>query len=345
MEKQRKFLLVLPVLVIPFLTMAFWALGGGRIPRGHQLRGKGLDISLPEARFNKEQKQDKLSVYQTHHDDSSADGVSPSFITALGIKQPRRDSATLRIAAETSTADENTKLIQAKLAAINRQLSRPAQPASYQADAGEEETRQHVHQLRRMMQTVRTDPSGDPEMRQLSNMLTQIQAIQNPALIKAPKKNVDNSPFRALPAVIDGKQKVMDGGVVRLVLVDTATIKNEILPKGQLLYGACRITNQRLLLTIESIRVDKKIIPVNLTVYSLDGMPGIPAPEAELGGVAGTGADDAVQNMQFLSMDQSLGAQAAAGGINAAKGFFSKKVKKIKVKLKDQYPVLLKINH
>jgi len=30
MEKQRKFLLVLPLLVIPFMTMAFWALGGGK---------------------------------------------------------------------------------------------------------------------------------------------------------------------------------------------------------------------------------------------------------------------------------------------------------------------------
>jgi hypothetical protein len=73
-------------------------------------------------------------------------------------------------------------------------------------------------------------------------------------------------------------------------------------------------------------------------------MPGIPAPEAELGGAASGGASDAVQSMQFLSMDQSLGAQAAAGGVNAAKGLFSKKVKKIKVKLKDEYPVLLKIN-
>jgi hypothetical protein len=48
--------------------------------------------------------------------------------------------------------------------------------------------------------------------------------------------------------------------------------------------------------------------------------------------------------MQFLSMDQSLGAQVAAGVVNAAKGLFSKKVKKIKVKLKDEYPGLLKIN-
>ena len=88
----------------------------------------------------------------------------------------------------------------------------------------------------------------------------------------------------------------------------------------------------------------KLILPADLTVFSLDGMPGIPAPEAELSGAAGDGANSAVENMQFLSMDQSLGSQAAAGGINAAKELFGKKVKKIKVKLQDNFAVLLRDN-
>ena len=29
--RQRKMLLVLPLMVIPFITMAFWALGGGKV--------------------------------------------------------------------------------------------------------------------------------------------------------------------------------------------------------------------------------------------------------------------------------------------------------------------------
>jgi conjugative transposon TraM protein len=185
----------------------------------------------------------------------------------------------------------------------------------------------------------------DPEMQQLNQMLDKIQAIQNPSSVAVKsKKPEESSPFKAIPAIIDGKQKVMDGGAVKLKLMDTVTLKNQLLPKGQELFGVCQVTNQRLLLIIQNIRLDKQIIPVNLTVFSLDGMPGIPAPEAELGGAASNGADNAIQSMQFLTMDQSLGAQAAAGGVNAAKGLFSKKVKKIKVKLQDQFPVLLKIN-
>jgi len=185
----------------------------------------------------------------------------------------------------------------------------------------------------------------DAEMQQLNIMLDKIQAIQNPASVAPASVSTEpDKPFRAIPAVIDGKQKVMDGGAVKLKLTDTVTLKNQLLSKGQEIFGVCQITNQRLLLTIQNIRLDKQIIPVNLTVFSLDGMPGIPAPEAELGGAAGNGADNAIQSMQFLTMDQSLGAQAAAGGVNAAKGLFSKKIKKIKVKLADEYPVLLKIN-
>jgi hypothetical protein len=55
-------------------------------------------------------------------------------------------------------------------------------------------------------------------------------------------------------------------------------------------------------------------------------------------------ADNALQNMQFMGMDQSLGVQAAGAGIDAAKSLFSKKVRRIKVKLKGGYPLLLRDN-
>jgi hypothetical protein len=30
-QRQRKFLIVLPLLVLPFITAMFWALGGGKV--------------------------------------------------------------------------------------------------------------------------------------------------------------------------------------------------------------------------------------------------------------------------------------------------------------------------
>ena len=60
--RNRKFLMVLPLLVLPFLTMAFWALGGGKGSRNLtavQDAQKGFNTELPQAKFNPDEKQDK----------------------------------------------------------------------------------------------------------------------------------------------------------------------------------------------------------------------------------------------------------------------------------------------
>lgn len=348
--KKRKFFMVIPILILPFLTMAFWALGGGKDSFNKQdvVSERGIDLALPSAQFKDSKPKDKLDIYQSGGKDTAItkEGVNKRFIQSMGFDpETANQTDPTAIAADANlaggnTADQQSAKIEAKLAQINRQLNQPAAPTYTEAADPE------VKKLHKMMKNMRSSGGEDPEMKQLSNMLSKIQAIQNPGSVKAetPKKKADESAFRAISAIIDGKQKVVNGGTVRLKLTDSVKLKGTLLPKGQLLYGACQVTNQRLLLNIQNIRVGKDILPSDLTVFSQDGMPGIPAPEAELSGAAGAGADNALASMQFLSMDQSLGAQAAAGGINAAKGLFSKKVKKIKVKLKDGYPVLLKIN-
>jgi conjugative transposon TraM protein len=182
----------------------------------------------------------------------------------------------------------------------------------------------------------------------LNSMLDKIVAIQNPGMAQPATKPElpvkKDSAFKAIPAVIEGRQKVVQGGMVKLRLLDTIVLKNITIPKGQLLFGSCNITNQRLLLDIKNIRLGDAIIPVDLSVFSLDGLIGIDAPEAELGEAAGNGVGNGVQSMQFLGMDESLGVQAAGAGIDAAKGLLNKKVKRIKVKLKDGQRILLRNN-
>jgi len=350
--KKRKFYLAIPILILPFMTMAFWALGGGKDAgkAATKIPDKGIDLVLPSAQFKDKKDKDKMDIYQAAGKDTAKtqDGVSKSFIRQMGFNPQTtlaKDSVkTSKITTPVyaNTADQQSAKIEARLAQINKQISQPQTPAySAPAQAPDPE----VKRLNKMMKTMNSGNAEDPEMKQLSNMLTKIQAIQNPESVKPKtKKKESDSAFRAIPAVIDGKQKVMNGGTVRLKLTDSVKLKGVWLPKGQLLFGACQVTNQRLLLNIQNVRIGKNILPSSLTVFSLDGMPGIPAPEAEISGAAGDGANSAIENMQFLSMDQSLSTQAAAGGINAAKGLFSKKVKKIKVKLHDQFPVLLKIN-
>ncbi|UOE48737.1 conjugative transposon protein TraM [Mucilaginibacter sp. SMC90] len=356
--KKRRFLMVLPLLVLPFTTMAFWALGGGKSAKSSSpvAEQKGIDMALPSAQFKEDKAKDKMGIYQsaTRDSDQSADGISQSFVERMGFGSQNNIPKEKQAAnpAKPYTADQQSAKIEARLSQLNRQLNQ-AQPAAIAPSYSPEhaEAVKNVEQIQKMVNSMHADNSPDPEIQQLSKLMEQLQTLQNsqrpetsPGKSNPLKTDSATQPFRAVPAIIDGKQKVADGGAVKLKLTDMLTVKNQVLPKGQELFGVCQITNQRLLLTIRNIRLDKQILPVNLIVFSLDGMPGIPAPEAEISGPAISAGDNAIQSMQFLSADQSIGAQAAAGGVNAAKSIFSKKARKIKVRLSDAYPVLLKIN-
>ncbi|MBK0378528.1 conjugative transposon protein TraM [Mucilaginibacter segetis] len=354
--KERKFRLIIPLLILPFMTMAFWALGGGK----HLSRERtataatGLNTTLPQARFKGTQPEDKMDVYRQARRDSAgsaAAGVSPAFLQSMGFDNTAvtNDPAIATAAGQDmpmTDAGETESRVREKLAQINRQLNQRTASGYHSAATTVQEPGADVKRLEKMMKAIDRENTNDPEMEQLNDMVTKLAAIQHPETNgnRAGAKQAAETAFRAIPAVIDGKQKVKDGATVRLKLTDSVMLKGVSLPKGQLLYGACQVTNQRLLLNIRNIRIGKKIIPADLTVFSLDGMPGIPAPEAELAGAAGSSADNAVAAMQVMSMDNSIGAQAAAGGINAVKSLFSKKIGKIKVKLDDQLPVLLRNN-
>ncbi len=67
--KKRKMMLVLPLMVIPFLTMAFWALGGGS-GKAKTAESNGLNLALPDANLKDDKVLDKLSFYDQAAKDS-----------------------------------------------------------------------------------------------------------------------------------------------------------------------------------------------------------------------------------------------------------------------------------
>jgi hypothetical protein len=349
-ERKRKMLLFLPLLLLPFLALAFYALGGGKgnLANGNQQISKGLNTTLPGAQLLHEKAQDKMALYDKAMRDSAAakSRGSNSAFAALGWDTARSAQTNKSIPAISAQVNE-TKINQ-KLGEINRQISQPEPVAHYPNNySSATSASPDLDRMEKLIKSKERESTPDPEMKQLNAMLDKIMQIQNPGLAK--EKQTDkpiskDSAFKAIPAMIDGNQKVMNGGVVKLRLLDTIRINGITYPKGQSLSGSCTVTNQRLLLDIKNIRLGTSILPVNLTVFSLDGMQGINAPEAELGGAAGNGANGALENMEFLSMDQSVSTQAATAGINAAKGLLGKKVKKIRVKLKGGVTVLLRNN-
>ena len=70
--RKRKFMMVLPLLTFPFVTLAFWAMGGGKgNAQGNQSNRKmGLNLQLPEPNLGDASKENKLSFYNKAQEDS-----------------------------------------------------------------------------------------------------------------------------------------------------------------------------------------------------------------------------------------------------------------------------------
>lgn len=342
-KNKRKVLLFLPILVLPFLALAFYTMGGGmgNTGTGPQAVQKGINTDLPDATFKKEEPLDKMGFYQQTDRDSANKDEN-------GIK-----NVADRLGFNGQEVDPQTQQINQKLEALNREINRPAETANYRSTASAARPqpstmKSDVDRLEALMKNMQEGKTEDPEMEQLTGMLDKIMAIQNPGLMQEKLKQQQpassDSLFRAIPAALMDNQKAVQGAIIKLRLQDSIRLNGQFIPKGHILFGTCRITNQRLLLDIKNIRLGTSIIPVDLSVYSLDGMPGIDAPEAQLTDALNGGADDAIRNVQFMGLDQSIGAQVAGAGIEAAKGLFSKKINSIKVKLKAGQSILLRNN-
>jgi conjugative transposon TraM protein len=146
----------------------------------------------------------------------------------------------------------------------------------------------------------------------------------------------------SIAAVVHDTQELVAGANIKLRVTDEVAIAGIRLPKDQFIYGTCEISGERLTIKINSIRLDEALIPVALSAYDLDGLEGVYIPGAITRDAAKQATGDAMQSMQFMSMNPSIGAQAASAGIEAAKGLISKKSKLVKVTVKAGYQVLLR---
>ncbi|RAJ28093.1 conjugative transposon protein TraM [Pedobacter cryoconitis] len=340
---KRKILLLLPLLIVPLLASGFHLLGGGK---GDDLSGQqnvkgGINQSLPDAAFKKDQPKEKIDYYDQADKDSlnrranSIADVAKNLGFNSQVEQPQ------------------TREINTKLEALNREINKPIEPTDYRRGTSAvhnqpSSIKSDVDRLEALMKTMQENKTEDPEMQQLNGLMQNILDIQHPERLQQKYKEQQtvsaDSQFRAIPATLAESKKVVQGATVKLILQDTLRIKGVLIPKGHNLYGACKIVNQRLLLDIKQIRLGTSIIPVDLSVYSLDGMLGIDAPEAMLTDAVNSGTDQAVRDIGLMGIDQTLATQVAGAGIDAAKNLMSKKLRKVKVKIQAGRPILLRNN-
>lgn len=146
---------------------------------------------------------------------------------------------------------------------------------------------------------------------------------------------------KAIPAVVHESQTLEAGATIKLRLLEDVYINGLLIPKDNFVYGVCSLDGERLTVSVKYVRYQDNLFPVSLSVFDMDGIEGIRIPGAITRDATKQGLDQAIQSMELYSMDPSLGAQAAAAGVQTAKSLLSRKVKTIRATVRSGYPVLL----
>jgi conjugative transposon TraM protein len=204
--RKRKMMLVLPLLVIPFLTMAFWALGGGKGNAGKtDIQTAGLNLNLPDAKLKNDDEENKLSFYEKAEKDSMKlveqmrndpfyNSSKDSLFTPVNeIEQITLSSATkynqrLNTSPYSNSGNNPEEKLMQKLTQLQTQINQPENTGNEKSeninDNSDDEFSQQVNRLETMMQGMNENGSEDTEMKQLGNTLDKILDIQHPERVK-----------------------------------------------------------------------------------------------------------------------------------------------------------------
>ncbi|HEX5555573.1 MAG TPA: conjugative transposon protein TraM [Chitinophagaceae bacterium] len=235
--RQRKFFMALPVLVVPFLTLIFWALGGGTVGKAASSRPvkNGFDLQLPAAYVKDKPGLNKMSYYALAEKDTASfrkQQKRDAYYESLSYPASGREEDLVQDNAVASAPSGNespemssglgkpeipaeTRVYQ-KLRQLNRLIDQPDTPSRF-ADVSAENPgvpEQPANQslpfnsapadrMQQMMPHMQGATDEDTEMVQINRMLEKILDIQHPGRVEEELKQQSeklNGPVFAVSA-------------------------------------------------------------------------------------------------------------------------------------------------
>jgi len=348
--RRRKAFMVMPIFGLLFLVLAFISMGGGTgTVDKQQAAGTGFNTELPGARFDKKKPANsKLEFYKQADRDS------------LRRKEFLRQDPNYRMGDTLALLQEDAKLVEARkrLDQLKQRLQQPevTYPSSIPAPEIYRPTmmvmrRKHVSPPPEEPKVV-DKAETDPELEKLNGMLDKIIRIQHPekTMLEAEAKawgtedtlSGAETNANSLPAVVQEDQILTAGATIALRLTESAKINGISFPKDQLAYGVVSINNDRMLITVNSIRKEQSIYSTALQVFDMDGLAGIHIP-GDLGReTAKQSVDQSINSMGLVNLDASPAAQVTNAGVLAAKSLLTRKVRLVRVAVRAGYQVLLR---
>lgn len=146
----------------------------------------------------------------------------------------------------------------------------------------------------------------------------------------------------AIRAVIHADQTVQTGSIVKLRLLQDIYLKGVRIPAGSFLFGPCAVGNERVTVHLSQVQHNGNVYPIDMRVLDgADGLEGLYVPGAITRDVLKESAGQSVSSLGLTNLDPSLGAQAAAAGIETARNLLSHKIRLITATLKAGQLVLL----
>lgn len=235
MIRQRRFMVVLPLLALPFMTLMFWSLGGGKVEKAEAQSAKqaGFNIKLPDANLKDAKPMNKMSYYDQAKLDSlkfqelvknDPNYRNINLSDSVGMHYQYKDTfpgLSTKRGLNTSlhgggSNDPNAEKIYRKLAELDREMKKPAdinnETAAYPASnpagkANASVNTGEVNRLEQMMQAMGQSDGEDPEMQQLNGMLEKILDIQHPDRVKEKlRKTYDSKQGQVFAVSGNGKE-------------------------------------------------------------------------------------------------------------------------------------------
>ncbi|MFP5439100.1 MAG: conjugative transposon protein TraM [Bacteroidia bacterium] len=204
--RRRKLFLMLPVMALPFLTLFFWAMGGGTVEAAEATVDvkKGFNINLPNPNFKDDKALDKLSYYDNATKDSLKDKAknerTPDYFenrmafsveeTEAIAQEPGQKAITSKGLNTKAYRNPSEEKIYKRLEALQKTLNNPPQQprAGVNPSATARESvnavNPEIEKLESMMQTMSQPAGSDPELEQLGSMLETIVDIQHPERVQ-----------------------------------------------------------------------------------------------------------------------------------------------------------------
>ncbi|WP_339679875.1 conjugative transposon protein TraM [Cyclobacterium marinum] len=153
-------------------------------------------------------------------------------------------------------------------------------------------------------------------------------------------------PKNSIKACVHEAQTVVGETGVRLRLLEPARTPQRTIPQGTIVTANAKFQGGRLQLKVTSIELEGNIIPVDITIYDLDGQQGLYVPYSpEMNALTEMAGNMSQTGGTSVMLTQNAGQQVAAdlsrGVVQGISGYFAKKVRTPKVALKAGYQVFL----